>query len=1629
MKKLLSIVLSLLMVVSFIPVVSLSASALNDDTVAVIGDKEFTSLFGDDGALKSAKAGEKVVLVKDVKEQGSVELTESVTLDLAGYSVIAWGSAKVISTTSDIKIISTVEGKGVENTKEKADFGYSGTLVTATKGFTAENINFHAETSFPEYDESVDYAATATYEYKRWRNDSKGKGLGNVDNYTRIANTTPIDVEEGASYYFGYTTTKTDKFSFEIFALSDENTVVQTMSTSLSNAMVTVPTGKNITKLAYNVYCTGNEWGYNPAGTKLLPLLQNGTIDITISKVVKTCAYSGKNNFFNPADDEVEYNLKNCDVTTVNTDTTFTFGKGVKFDIDGVNFNYLSFAADKAGFNINSALASGIIKNTSIAVANGHGVIVNNTSSSGVTFENCTVTCTGDGGKTAMTVNGGLANFVGGTFGNNYATNGTKINDGTVSIDGTNFGGAKGATSVYLASSAAVSIKSAVIKKGATYTVNDNSLLLAALDENVAVYSAKQFTVDTILARERDFSTMAMIYIGKCGHYCQSTQGESKNCAYCLAENAPLDHEYTSIKYNDTQHWYECSRCGGVSVGENHTDVNGKSATCTEQAVCGVCNQKFGTPNGHKFVNYVIDETKGCEHNPIKVATCENCTEKDYDYTFAEEHITVIKPAKDPDCTEDGYTRKTKCSLCEGEVIIEDSIVIPATGHKYGQENVVKQPTYANKGSAYKICSNCNDKYEYELAKKDYPAWASFAILNENSLVETDDQLYANLSGTDGALAKAKQGDTIVLLKNASVTALTEISKEVTVDLMGYTLACDTPEGLIKTTENLNFKSSSTTEGIVTYSSKLIISSATFDAKNINFAPSTTANLFTPTVATAKFTAKNCIIGREISNITDFNNNTAKDASDAKTHGNYVAVNAMATDGPMDSKAFKVYGSNGISGYSDNFTKGYASITLKNSIPATAKALTFKAAVKPDNSNDSVSAHYGLVINGVNYWSGNTKVGVINSTSIEKISVVGKTMYTADGTEKVITYEDIPNITRFLLKPCNDGMSVYVDDITTDATGEASSTVKNGIEFTNAFEYYIEDSLLYGGNFNNTAVYQFKNEELKGTIKNSSIKVKQGIAIRVDSTSADGIVFEHCDVISGGDSGNATLLINGGKVSIIGGSFGNGYSSYTAQLAGGEIAIDGTTFNNAKNNVSLQISSDADISIKSAIIYKGLKGTVNDNSLLVGALADDTAVFGSEAMDADSVYDLSADFASKSTLYIGKCQHWSVTATCTEDGACVFCNKQYKAFDHDYSEFKCDDDNHWKVCSRCGVKEAGSEVAHTFGTAATCTKGTICSVCNLAYGDALGHDFSKTYDSHDDTCHWKSCSRCPAHGDEQKHTVGTVATCTEQAVCGVCNQKYGKANGHEFKNYVSNHDEECHKFGTKTATCENCKETDTVVNEVLLDHVPKTVTGTPATCISSGLTDGKVCELCGDVLSKQVVIPPTGQHTWDTGTITPSNCQHTGNITYTCIHCKVTESVDLDPNLNNHLTLTLDLASTYFATGYSNRKVCKDCGKIVSSGTVVAKKVLAVPKKTKVSGSAGKITVKYKKVTGATAIQVRYKISGKWKVKKFNVKKNCTKTIKKLASGNYSVQVRTMVKQGNLKAFSKWTATKKITVK
>lgn len=128
-----------------------------------------------------------------------------------------------------------------------------------------------------------------------------------------------------------------------------------------------------------------------------------------------------------------------------------------------------------------------------------------------------------------------------------------------------------------------------------------------------------------------------------------------------------------------------CNDCKTWIVPQETVPATGHTVVDVEQqdAVCGVDGHKAG--RACKFCDYI---ESGCEVIP---AVSQH---KEY----------VYMAAKDPTCTESGYTAWIKCEICQADVSIREDL--PALGHDY--TSVVTAPTCTTMGYTTNTCA-CGD--------------------------------------------------------------------------------------------------------------------------------------------------------------------------------------------------------------------------------------------------------------------------------------------------------------------------------------------------------------------------------------------------------------------------------------------------------------------------------------------------------------------------------------------------------------------------------------------------------------------------------------------------------------------------------------------------------------------------------------------------------------------------------------------------------------------------------------------------------------------------------------------------------------------------------------------------------
>ena len=287
-----------------------------------------------------------------------------------------------------------------------------------------------------------------------------------------------------------------------------------------------------------------------------------------------------------------------------------------------------------------------------------------------------------------------------------------------------------------------------------------------------------------------------------------------------------------------------------------------------------------------------------------------------------------------------------------------------------------------------------------------------------------------------------------------------------------------------------------------------------------------------------------------------------------------------------------------------------------------------------------------------------------------------------------------------------------------------------------------------------------------------------------------------------------------------------------------------------------------------------------------------------------------------------------------------------------------------RVCSGCDEVET-REIAATGHTevidaakAPTCTEaglteGKHCSACNevLVAQEvvaATGHteviDAAKA-----PTCteagltEGKHCSACnevlvaqevvAATGHTEVVDAAKAPTCTETGLtegshCEVCGevlvaQEVVAALGHDWGEGTVTEEATCTEEGTRSYTCSRCQETKTE-SIAALGHTEVIDPAQPPTCMSSGLTEGKHCSVCGEVLVAQQVLAQV-EHDFrvvPAMSVAPT-CLAIGFETEECTYCQQRRQITY-PALGHDLREGDTFPPTCTEPGYTEMK-CSRC--------------------------------------------------------------------------------------------------------
>ena len=285
-------------------------------------------------------------------------------------------------------------------------------------------------------------------------------------------------------------------------------------------------------------------------------------------------------------------------------------------------------------------------------------------------------------------------------------------------------------------------------------------------------------------------------------------------------------------------------------------------------------------------------------------------------------------------------------------------------------------------------------------------------------------------------------------------------------------------------------------------------------------------------------------------------------------------------------------------------------------------------------------------------------------------------------------------------------------------------------------------------------------------------------------------------------------------------------------------------------------------------------------------------------------------------------------ATCTENGKIIY-TATYTYNDVDYSD----------------TKEVAIQADGHRGGVATCSEQATCEVCLKKYGNLNSKNHTKSQKwIQTPTTHkkvWECCNSvvvseeehewkngiCTECGYTCNHT-GGIATCTEQAICEACKEKYGEVDltnhtgGTEIKNAVA---ATCTKEGyTGDTYCLGCKnQISSGSPTAALGHGTTEIrNAAAATCTKAGYTGDTYCTVCNEKLADGSEIKALG-HKGGTATCTEQAI---------CEACKEKYG---EVDLTNHTggtEIKNAVAATCTKEGYSGDVYCKSCSKKIKSG-------------------------------------------------------------------------------------------------
>lgn len=406
---------------------------------------------------------------------------------------------------------------------------------------------------------------------------------------------------------------------------------------------------------------------------------------------------------------------------------------------------------------------------------------------------------------------------------------------------------------------------------------------------------------------------------------------------------------------------------------------------------------------------------------------------------------------------------------------------------------------------------------------------------------------------------------------------------------------------------------------------------------------------------------------------------------------------------------------------------------------------------------------YGFSVSAIGIDSNDTLV----LTDCHTGSEAGKVTHGKDSSDKRFMGRGVSNYGTFIMYNIsiadNDNTSTSFSGGGVENNAGATFTMYNGSITGNK-------DVNGGGVYNNYGTFNMYG----GTISGNTASNNGGGVFNAGNSDSNAVF----NMYGGTIKGNTALSTGTNSSNGLGGGICNagGFNMYGGVIGGTEAADANIASNRGGGlyNGKTYYTSSPVLNMSGAVNIIGNKVNNKDNNLYLYNQESSMAVTADSLEEGSRIGVSSCTEPSAENPVVITNKGCNVVYFFSDDNSCeigsdsdnaVILKKKDITHEHTWdTAWKHNDTYHWHECTDADCKEINDKEKHSGGTA-TCTEKAVCRVCNTPYGEVSEHEFGGKY-KYSAAGHWQECQRegCTATGSITDHIYDNSSDVT----CNIC---------------------------------------------------------------------------------------------------------------------------------------------------------------------------------------------------------------------------------------------------------------------